>query len=251
LQPADNAVQLDHVVFGYGDRAPVLDGVDLELEPGTVTALVEPSGSGKTTVTRLIARFWDANQGAVRIGGVDVKDLSDEYRAAQLSLVFQDAYLFNESLRENIALGDPDASESEVLHAAELAQVTPIAERIPGGWDGSVGEGGKLLSGGDRQCVSIARALLKKAPILLLDEAIAALDGPYALPSSRCEAKSRCPSLSIRPKPSPTPTASRSLSTAASPRSVLIRSCSPATRATPPSGPAASKPSSGSLAAVM
>jgi ATP-binding cassette subfamily B protein len=98
----------------------------------------------------------------VRIGGVDVKDLSDEDRAAQLSLVFQDVYLFNESLRENIALGDPDASESEVLHAAELAQVTPIAERIPGGWDGSVGEGGKLLSGGERQRVSIARALLKK-----------------------------------------------------------------------------------------
>jgi ATP-binding cassette subfamily B protein len=173
-------VQLDHVVFGYGDRAPVLDGVDLKLEPGTVTALVGPSGSGKTTVTRLIARFWDTNQGAVRIGGVDVKDLSDEDRAAQLSLVFQDVYLFNESLRENIALGDPGASESEVLRAAELARVTPIAERIPGGWNGSVGESGKLLSGGERQRASIARALLKKAPILLLDEATAALDGVTA-----------------------------------------------------------------------
>lgn len=141
-----------------------------------MTALVGASGSGKTTLTRLIARFFDVDAGTVRVGGVDVRDQSTAALMEQLSLVFQDVYLFDDTLIGNIRVGRPDADEQEVLEAARLAGVDEIVARLPDGWETRVGEAGASLSGGERQRVSIARALLKGAPIVLLDEATAALD---------------------------------------------------------------------------
>ena len=182
-QPAASApvtaageVELDDVTFGYDPANPVLRGVSLRVPPRSMTALVGASGSGKTTITRLIARFWDVDAGLVRVGGVDVRQQSTEDLMSQLSLVFQDVYLFDDTLEANIRLGRPDATDAEVHEAAELAGVTEIVDRLPDGWHSRVGEGGARLSGGERQRVSVARALLKNAPIVLLDEATAALD---------------------------------------------------------------------------
>lgn len=169
-------IEFEGVSFGYEPETPVLDGLTFTAEPRTVTALVGPSGSGKTTITRLIARFWDTTSGSVRVGGADVRAQTTEDLMAQLALVFQDVYLFDDTLRANIRLGKPDATEAEIDEAAALAGVTEIAERLPLRWDTPVGEAGSALSGGERQRVSIARALLKRAPIVLLDEATAALD---------------------------------------------------------------------------
>ena len=170
------SVEFDGVHFGYLPGTPVLRDVTLRLEPGTMTAVVGPSGSGKTTLTRLVARFYDAETGTVRVGGADVRELRTADLMAQLSLVFQDVYLFTGSILENIRLGRPSATDDEVREAARVARVDEIVERLPGGWDAEVGEGGARLSGGERQRLSIARALLKDAPIVLLDEATAALD---------------------------------------------------------------------------
>ncbi|MCF1488535.1 ABC transporter ATP-binding protein/permease [Pseudomonas sp. AA27] len=175
--PVDGSVQLEQVGFRYGDDQPeVLREVSLDIAPGSMTALVGASGSGKTTLVRLIARFFDVTQGRVKIGGVDVRQMSAEQLAGQISQIFQDAYLFQGSIADNIRLGKPDASEAEVLEAARLAGVQEILERLPEGLHTPVGEGGARLSGGERQRISIARALIKDAPILLIDEATAALD---------------------------------------------------------------------------
>lgn len=175
--PADGSVQLEQVGFRYGDDQPeVLREVSLDIAPGSMTALVGASGSGKTTLVRLIARFFDVTQGRVKVGGVDVRQMSAEQLAGQISQIFQDAYLFQGSIADNIRLGKPDASEAEVLEAARLAGVQEILERLPEGLHTPVGEGGARLSGGERQRISIARALIKDAPILLIDEATAALD---------------------------------------------------------------------------
>ncbi|MHA6628487.1 ABC transporter ATP-binding protein [Pseudonocardia sichuanensis] len=174
--PEPGAVELDGVSFGYETGRPVLRDVDLRIPPRTMTALVGSSGSGKTTVTRLIARFWDTDAGVVRVGGADVRDQPTEQLMDQLALVFQDVYLFDDTLEANIRVGRPGATEAEVRAAARLAGVEEIVDRLPRGWDTRVGEGGTSLSGGERQRVSVARALVKNAPIVLLDEATAALD---------------------------------------------------------------------------
>ncbi|RZS45027.1 ATP-binding cassette subfamily B protein [Herbihabitans rhizosphaerae] len=173
--PEDASIELRDVRFGYDDD-PVLDGVSLRVPPGGLTALVGPSGSGKTTITRLIARFHDAWDGGVLIGGVDVREMTTETLMSQLSLVFQDVFLFEGTIEENVRIGRADATDDELREAARRARVDEIVARLPDGWNTRVGEGGWTLSGGERQRVSIARALLKDAPIVLLDEATAALD---------------------------------------------------------------------------
>ena len=170
------AVELDGVVFGYRTGKRVLDGVSLRVPARSMCAIVGPSGSGKTTIARLVARFWDVGSGTVRVGGADVRDMPTAQLMEQLSMVFQDVYLFDDTLAANIRVGDPRADDERVRRAADLAGVTEIVARLPGGWDARVGEGGRALSGGERQRVSIARALLKRAPIVLLDEATSALD---------------------------------------------------------------------------
>ncbi|TDC65058.1 ABC transporter ATP-binding protein [Actinomadura sp. GC306] len=168
-------VELDGVRFGYAGT-PVLDGLSMRVPQGRMTALVGPSGAGKTTVIKLIARFADPAAGAVRVGGVDVREMRTEDLTSLISVVFQDVYLFDGTILDNVRVGRPDATDAEVRAAARTARVDDIAERLPGGWDARVGEGGGRLSGGERQRVSIARALLKDTPIVLFDEATAALD---------------------------------------------------------------------------
>lgn len=170
------SVALEDVVFSYEADQPVLRGVSFRVEPGTMTAIVGPSGCGKTTIARLIARFYDVDSGVVSVGDRDVRSWDTAKLMAQLSLVFQDVYLFDDTLEANVRVGRPDASAAEIEEAARLSGVDEIVARLPMGWDTPVGEGGRALSGGERQRVSIARALLKDSPIVLFDEATSALD---------------------------------------------------------------------------
>lgn len=176
-QPADAAVSFDHVTFTYpGADRPALSDVSFAVRPGQVTALVGPSGGGKTTVASLIPRFWDADSGAVSIGGVNVKEMDTEDLMKQTAFVFQDTRLFKESLLENIRAARPDASREEVLSAAHAAQCDDILEKLPHGLDTVVGARGVYLSGGEQQRIALARAILKDAPIVVLDEATAFAD---------------------------------------------------------------------------
>ncbi len=170
------SVALEDVSFSYEADHPVLQGVSFRVEPGTMTAIVGPSGCGKTTIARLIARFYDVDAGRVLVGDGDVRDWDTADLMAQLSLVFQDVYLFDDTLEANVRVGNPDATRADIEEAARLSGVDEIVERLPLGWDTPVGEAGRALSGGERQRVSIARALLKAAPIVLFDEATSALD---------------------------------------------------------------------------
>ena len=175
--PVNNGLELRDVHFRYGNAAPeVLCGVSLQVVPGSMTALIGASGSGKTTVMRLMARFFDATQGQVLLGGVNVRQMSEVQLAAQISQIFQDSYLFAGSIADNIRIGKPDASDADLLQVARQAGLDKMLQRLPQGLDAQVGENGARLSGGERQRIAIARALIKDAPILLVDEATAALD---------------------------------------------------------------------------
>ena len=176
LQGSD--VTLRDVSFSYSgkDSDTVLRHIDLDLPQGTFTALVGPSGGGKSTVARLIARFWDVTGGSITVGGVDIRKIPLRQLADQISFVTQDNFLFDCSLKENIRLGDPRATDEQVLAAAEAAQCQEFISRLERGWDTPAGDAGKQLSGGERQRIAIARAILKNAPIVILDEATAFTD---------------------------------------------------------------------------
>lgn len=174
--PARYDIEFRDVSFAYEPGKPVLNNISFIAAAGSVTALVGSSGSGKTTITSLIARFWDVAAGAVLIGGQDIRHLHPDQLLAKISMVFQDVHLLNDTIYNNIRIGKPDAGREEIIRAAETAHCREFIERLPDGFDTMVGEAGSTLSGGEKQRLSIARALLKDAPILLLDEATASLD---------------------------------------------------------------------------
>ena len=169
-------INFDNVSFSYNNNEKVLDNVSFTAKQGEITALVGPSGGGKTTVSRLAARFWDATSGNITVGGMNISNIEPETLLSLYSIVFQDVTLFNTSVAENIRLGKKDATDEEVLAAAKLANCDEFVQKLANGYDTEIGENGCNLSGGERQRISIARAFLKNAPIILLDEATASLD---------------------------------------------------------------------------
>ena len=169
-------IAFDHVAFSYKDGEQVLRDVSFVAKQGEVTALIGPSGGGKTTVSRLAARFWDNNKGTITVGGMNVSEIDPEQLLSLYSIVFQDVTLFNNTIMENIRIGKKDATDEEVMEAAGLANCIDFVEKLPEQWNTMIGENGSELSGGERQRISIARAFLKDAPIILMDEATASLD---------------------------------------------------------------------------
>lgn len=169
-------IEFSDVGFSYSSKETVLRDVSFTAKQGEVTALVGPSGGGKTTVSRLATRFWDIDKGKITIGGMDISKTDPETLMSLYSVVFQDVTLFDNTITENIRIGKKDATDEEVIAAAKLANVTEFVEKLPDKWNSTIGENGCELSGGERQRISIARAFLKDAPIILLDEATASLD---------------------------------------------------------------------------
>ena len=177
IEPRGTTIALNDVSFSYDAGRPVLVGVSLSAPQGRVTALVGPSGAGKSTILRLAARFWDVDDGTVTIGGAPVRSMRASTIMGMTSMVFQDVYLFDTTIRENLRIARPEATDAELAEAARRARLDRVIEALPHGWDTQVGPGGLSLSGGERQRVAIARAFVKDAPILLLDEITSALDG--------------------------------------------------------------------------
>ncbi|MNI53029.1 Iron import ATP-binding/permease protein IrtA [compost metagenome] len=173
---ADQSIVFDRVTFGYDVHVPVLKSLSFTIKPKSITALVGPSGSGKSTITRLIARFWDIQDGEIRIGDQPLQNTDPQKLLANISMVFQDVYLFQDSIGNNIRIGKMDATQEEIEEAAKRACCHEFIAKLPQGYDTPVGEGGSTLSGGEKQRISIARALLKDSSIVLLDEATASLD---------------------------------------------------------------------------
>lgn len=169
-------IKFNHVAFSYNEDEPVLKDISFVAKQGEVTALVGPSGGGKSTAAKLAARFWDGDSGKITLGGVDITTIDQEALLKNYAIVFQDVTLFNDTVMENIRLGRRDASDEEVLEAAKLSMCDDFVMSMPKGYKTIIGENGSTLSGGERQRISIARALLKDAPIILLDEATASLD---------------------------------------------------------------------------
>ena len=175
LTPADTSVEFQDVSFAYGDRT-ILDHVSLTVPSGSITAVVGPSGGGKTTLCNLIARFWDVQIGKITVGGYDVREYKLDSLMKNISMVFQSVYLFNDTVENNIKFGRPDATHEQVVAAARAACCHDFIMALPDGYDTVLGEGGGSLSGGEKQRISIARAMLKDAPIVILDEATASVD---------------------------------------------------------------------------
>lgn len=172
---ASHDIEFQHVSFGY-DKREVLHDVSFKIPQNTTTAVVGPSGSGKSTLCNLIARFYDVNSGAIKIGGRNVKDFTCDSLLRNISMVFQNVYLFHDTIRNNIRFGNPNATDEQIIEAAKKARCHDFIMALPDGYDTMVGEGGSSLSGGEKQRISIARAILKDAPIVILDEATASID---------------------------------------------------------------------------
>ena len=168
-------IEFQNVDFGYDSRQ-VLKNVSFKISEKTSTAIVGPSGSGKTTICSLLARFYDPQGGKITVGGHDLKEFTCDSLLSNISMVFQNVYLFNDTIRANILFGKPDATEDEMIEAAKKARCHDFIMALPNGYDTVVGEGGGTLSGGEKQRISIARAILKNAPIIILDEATASID---------------------------------------------------------------------------
>jgi len=175
LKPKNYDIEADNVAFSYGDRK-IIDDVSFYIPEKTTTAIVGPSGGGKTTICNLIARFWDVNEGSVSIGGRDVRDYTLDSLLSNISMVFQNVYLFNDTIENNIKFGMPDAAHEQVVQAAKKACCHEFIEALPDGYSTIIGESGATISGGEKQRISIARAILKDAPIIILDEATANVD---------------------------------------------------------------------------
>ena len=173
---SDTSIGLDHVSFSYDGETEVLHNVSLSIQPGTMTALVGPSGSGKSTVAKLIAGYWDITSGSITLGDHELKEIPLTEISDQISYVSQDNYLFNRSIRENIRMGRPDATDAEVEQAAKRSGCDAFIRKLDQGYDTVVGSAGSHLSGGERQRIAIARAMLKDAPVVILDEATAYID---------------------------------------------------------------------------